>query len=136
MASGCARSAPRSSRARRVVIARSSPTTIRTPSSVCSIRSMKADAPMAPGRRDSFRFEPGVRDPAGRARTGTLTTPHGQAKTPAFMAVGTAATVKALTPEQIARTGTEIVLCNTYHLAVRPGEDVIEAAGGLHSFMG
>jgi queuine tRNA-ribosyltransferase len=52
------------------------------------------------------------------------------------MAVGTAATVKALTPEQISRTGTEIVLCNTYHLGVRPGEDVIEAAGGLHQFMG
>jgi queuine tRNA-ribosyltransferase len=52
------------------------------------------------------------------------------------MAVGTAATVKALTPEQVARTGTEIVLCNTYHLAVRPGERVVAELGGLHSFMG
>jgi queuine tRNA-ribosyltransferase len=52
------------------------------------------------------------------------------------MAVGTAGTVKALTPEQIARTGTEIVLCNTYHLAVRPGADVVAHSGGLHAFMG
>jgi queuine tRNA-ribosyltransferase len=52
------------------------------------------------------------------------------------MAVGTAATVKALTPDQVRRTGTEVVLCNTYHLAVRPGEEVIAAAGGLHRFMG
>jgi queuine tRNA-ribosyltransferase len=91
---------------------------------------MKADG----ARGGPFRFEVGAT--SGRARAGTLRTPHGEAATPAFMAVGTAATVKALTPEQIARTGTEIVLCNTYHLAVRPGEALIEEAGGLHAFMG
>jgi queuine tRNA-ribosyltransferase len=72
----------------------------------------------------------------GRARAGRMCTPHGTAETPAFMAVGTAATVKALTPEQVRRTGTEVVLCNTYHLALRPGEAVVERLGGLHRFMG
>jgi queuine tRNA-ribosyltransferase len=86
--------------------------------------------------RGAFGFEVLARDPGGRARAGVVTTPHGRARTPAFMAVGTAATVKALTPEQVRRTGTEVVLCNTYHLAVRPGEDLIAAAGGLHRFMG
>jgi queuine tRNA-ribosyltransferase len=64
-----------------------------------------------------------------------MRTPHGAAATPAFMAVGTAATVKALTPAQVRGTGVEVVLCNTYHLALRPGERAIERLGGLHAFM-
>jgi queuine tRNA-ribosyltransferase len=84
--------------------------------------------------RGPFAFSVSARD--GRARAGRLRTPHGAAATPAFMAVGTAGTVKALTPEQVRRTGTEIVLCNTYHLALRPGERVVERLGGLHRFMG
>ncbi len=71
----------------------------------------------------------------GAARRGKLTTAHGVIDTPAFMPVGTAATVKALTPDQVAQTGAQVVLCNTYHLMLRPGADRIEALGGLHRFM-
>ena len=71
----------------------------------------------------------------GTARCGRLTTAHGTAETPAFIAVGTAATVKGLTPEMIRRTGTEIVLSNTYHLMLRPGAERIAELGGLHRFM-
>ena len=66
------------------------------------------------------------------ARSGLLETPHGSVETPAFMPVGTQATVKGLTPDQIRATGTRMVLANTYHLALRPGEDVVAALGGLH----
>jgi queuine tRNA-ribosyltransferase len=65
-----------------------------------------------------------------------LDTPHGSVPTPAFMPVGTQATVKGLTPEQIHGTGTRMLLANTYHLALRPGEDEVASLGGLHSFMG
>jgi queuine tRNA-ribosyltransferase len=65
-----------------------------------------------------------------------LTTPHGVVDTPAFMPVGTQATVKGLTPEMVRATGTQMVLANTYHLALRPGEEVVAALGGLHRFMG
>jgi len=71
----------------------------------------------------------------GSARRGRLTTAHGAVETPAFMAVGTAATVKALTPEQVAETGTEIILGNTYHLMLRPGPERVARLGGLHRFM-
>lgn len=71
----------------------------------------------------------------GAARRGRLSTAHGTVETPAFMAVGTAATVKGLTVEQIAATGTEIVLGNTYHLMLRPGAERIARLGGLHAFM-
>ena len=71
----------------------------------------------------------------GDARTGTLTTAHGQVRTPAFMPVGTHATVKALHPAEVHATGVDILLCNAYHLALRPGIDLIERAGGLHAFM-
>jgi queuine tRNA-ribosyltransferase len=64
-----------------------------------------------------------------------LTTPHGSLETPAFMPVGTQATVKGLTPDQLRDTGTKMLLGNTYHLALRPGEEVVAAMGGLHSFM-
>ncbi len=69
-------------------------------------------------------------DPNSRARLGELTTPHGSVTTPIFMAVGTRATVKGLTPAQIAETGIEMVLGNTYHLALRPGCELIERMGG------
>src|SRR5580692_8886107 len=71
----------------------------------------------------------------GAARRGRLTTAHGAVETPAFMPVGTAATVKAMTPEGVAATGARIVLGNTYHLMLRPGAERIAALGGLHRFM-
>ncbi|MBC6405692.1 MAG: tRNA guanosine(34) transglycosylase Tgt [Rhodospirillales bacterium] len=71
----------------------------------------------------------------GQARRGRLTTAHGKAETPAFMAVGTAATVKGLTPAQVASTGTQIVLGNTYHLMLRPTAERVAELGGLHRFM-
>jgi queuine tRNA-ribosyltransferase len=71
----------------------------------------------------------------GAARTGLLHTAHGQVPTPAFMPVGTAATVKALTPEMVASTGARMVLANTYHLMLRPGAERIQRLGGLHAFM-
>lgn len=72
---------------------------------------------------------------AGNARRGTLMTAHGPVQTPVFMAVGTKATVKALTPEDLIECGTQVVLGNTYHLWVRPGDDLILEMGGLHKFM-
>lgn len=69
------------------------------------------------------------------ARTGLLRTAHGDIHTPAFMPVGTAATVKAMTPESVAQTGAQIVLANTYHLLLRPGAERIARLGGLHKFM-
>lgn len=71
----------------------------------------------------------------GAARTGVIHTMHGQIHTPAFMPVGTAATVKAMHPEQVAATGAEILLGNTYHLMLRPGAERVARLGGLHKFM-
>jgi len=71
----------------------------------------------------------------GAARTGTLSLPHGIVETPAFMPVGTQGTVRALSPFDLEAVGTEILLANTYHLHVRPGEDTVAALGGLHRFM-
>jgi queuine tRNA-ribosyltransferase len=71
----------------------------------------------------------------GAARLGRLTTAHGSIETPAFMPVGTAATVKAMTPDAVALTGARIVLGNTYHLMLRPGAERIASLGGLHRFM-
>jgi queuine tRNA-ribosyltransferase len=71
----------------------------------------------------------------GAARRGEIVTPHGKVQTPAFMPVGTQATVKGLMPEAVAATGAEIVLGNTYHLMLRPGAERIAALGGLHAFM-
>ncbi|MFO7854438.1 MAG: tRNA guanosine(34) transglycosylase Tgt [Paracoccaceae bacterium] len=84
---------------------------------------------MTPG----IGFEIHARD--GRARRGTLTTPRGAIRTPAFMPVGTAATVKAMLPESVRATGADVLLGNTYHLMLRPGDDRIERLGGLHRFM-
>ena len=72
----------------------------------------------------------------GSARAGVLTTAHGEVRTPAFMPVGTKATVKSVDPDELRGLGAEIVLCNTYHLHFRPGEDAIGELGGLHAFMG
>lgn len=72
---------------------------------------------------------------AGHARRGTLWTDRGPIQTPVFMAVGTKATVKAMTPEELKDCGTQIVLGNTYHLHLRPGEKLIKKMGGLHKFM-
>ena len=72
---------------------------------------------------------------AGLARTGALTTAHGIVETPAFMPVGTAASVKAMMPQSVAETGAQIILGNTYHLMLRPGAERIERLGGLHKFM-
>ena len=69
------------------------------------------------------------------ARVGRLTTPHSVIETPVFMPVGTAATVKALSPEELKELGAEIILANTYHLFLRPGMEVLKAVGGVHSFM-
>ena len=69
------------------------------------------------------------------ARLGRLVTPRGEIQTPAFMPVGTQATVKALSPEELEQCGAEIILGNTYHLYLRPGHDIVESLGGLHRFM-
>src|SRR5437867_3709591 len=70
------------------------------------------------------------------ARAGTLTLPHGPVATPCFMPVGTQGTVRALSPNDLRTIGAGIVLANTYHLHVRPGEEVVSELGGLHRFMG
>ena len=74
-------------------------------------------------------------DTRTRARRGRIHTPHGTIETPVFMPVGTAATVKAMRPEDVKETGAEIILSNTYHLYLRPGHDIVKEAGGLHKFM-
>ncbi len=89
---------------------------------------------MAHPRQRPFHFQLDGR--CGSARAGTFETPHGAIHTPAFMAVGTHAAVKAMTSEQVRATGTEVVLANTYHLALRPGEKAVAKLGGLHRFMG
>jgi len=82
-----------------------------------------------------FQFEILTRDTASAARLGRISTKHGSIDTPVFMPVGTQATVKTLTPEDLYEIGVQILLSNTYHLYLRPGEDLIEKAGGLHRFM-
>src|SRR5436190_16041378 len=81
-----------------------------------------------------FSFQLLHRD--GAARAGLLTTPHGPVETPTFMPVGTQATVKGLTPAMLRDAGARIILGNTYHLALRPGDGLIAELGGLHTFMG
>ena len=84
----------------------------------------------------SLRFERLARDPATGARRGRLTLAHGSVETPAFMPVGTAGSVKAVSWDDVTRAGAEIVLANTYHLMLRPGGDAIRRLGGLHRFTG
>ena len=81
----------------------------------------------------SFRFELKATD--GAARMGEIFTPRGRVRTPAFMPVGTAGTVKAMRPESVAETGADILLGNTYHLMLRPGAERVARLGGLHGFM-
>ena len=73
---------------------------------------------------------------SGRARAGVLHTPHGVVETPAFMPVGTAGVVKALTPRDLRDAGAQIVLANTYHLMLRPGDELVAKMGGLQRFSG
>lgn len=80
-----------------------------------------------------FKIEKKISGALGRA--GVLTTPHGDILTPAFATVGTKATVKALTPEEVQNTNSQVVLANTYHLYLQPGEQIIKKSGGLHKFM-
>ena len=81
----------------------------------------------------TFRFTLHATD--GRARRGTVSTPRGEIRTPAFMPVGTAATVKAMLPDSVRATGADILLGNTYHLMLRPTAERIDRLGGLHRFM-
>jgi len=81
----------------------------------------------------SFTFD--IQSTAGSARAGVFSTPHGPVETPAFMPVGTLATVKALDPEDLVRMGASMILSNAYHLHLRPGDEVVREMGGLHQFM-
>ena len=81
-----------------------------------------------------FSFDMHAR--SGAARSGVIRTARGDIATPAFMPVGTAATVKAMLPDSVRASGADIVLANTYHLMLRPGADRIDRVGGLHKFMG
>lgn len=82
-----------------------------------------------------FQFKELKKSSTSGARLGQLNTPHGQINTPVFMPVGTQATVKTLTPEEVKELGAQIILSNTYHLYLRPGSKLIAKAGGLHKFM-
>jgi queuine tRNA-ribosyltransferase len=85
--------------------------------------------------RDAFGFTPRTRLPGRLGRTGVIGTPHGPIETPAFVAVGTKATVKAVLPEDLAELGAQAVLANAYHLYLQPGSDIVDEAGGLGAFM-
>ncbi len=89
-----------------------------------------------PRAHDMPMFAFHVRHTDGLARLGRLVTPHGEVATPAFMPVGTAGTVKGVTPDQLRAAGVEIILANTYHLMLRPGAGTVAALGGLHRLMG
>ncbi len=84
----------------------------------------------------SFQFTLAHRDPTTAARRGVFLTPHGSVQTPAFMPVGTQGTVKGVTINQVAETGAEMILGNTYHLALRPGHETVRRLGGLHAMTG
>jgi queuine tRNA-ribosyltransferase len=87
-------------------------------------------------QRDGFAFRVEHRASASGARAGVLGTPHGAVRTPAFMPVGTKGTVKGVAPSRLRQLGTQMVLANTYHLHLRPGEDLVGELGGLHRFCG
>ncbi|HED53166.1 MAG TPA: tRNA guanosine(34) transglycosylase Tgt [Phycisphaerales bacterium] len=83
---------------------------------------------------EPIRFE--IRHRSGLARSGVVRTPHGEFETPAFMTVGTRATVKGIYPRMLAESGCGVLLANTYHLLLRPGPEVVQSLGGLHAMMG
>ena len=83
----------------------------------------------------NFKYKITANSTQTRARTGIFSTPHGDIETPIFMPVGTAASIKGLSPEEVAGAGAQIILSNAYHLFLRPGADIVEKAGGLHKFM-
>ncbi|MDR0488819.1 MAG: tRNA guanosine(34) transglycosylase Tgt [Propionibacteriaceae bacterium] len=85
---------------------------------------------------DTFSFTPGTSIPGRLGRTGVIHTPHGDIRTPAFIVVGTAATVKGVLPRDIKDLGAQAVLANAYHLYLQPGSDIVDEAGGVGSFMG
>lgn len=103
----------------------------------------KLTPPLAPSAfppwspRDFFRFEivHASRKPGSRARVGRIITPHGVIDTPCFVPVGTNGALKGVTSEQALEAGVQLMFCNTYHLLVHPGPEVVEAAGGLHGYM-
>lgn len=90
---------------------------------------------MQKGNTMSFKFETIKVCKQSGARIGKLYTPHGVIETPVFMPVGTQATVKALSPEELKQANAQIILSNTYHLYLRPGQEIVKKAGGLHKFM-
>ena len=98
-------------------------------SALCTLRSVATDIVMP------FSFEVIHKSKETGARLGKMDTPHGSVDTPSFIPVGTQATVKSLTPEELCGLGVQIILANTYHLFLRPGHDVISKLGGLHKFM-
>jgi hypothetical protein len=103
----------------------------------CSFRGIRCNAARhaGDGRQDERKFEFTVNATDGKARTGVIRTPRGEVRTPAFMPVGTAGTVKAMLPESVRATGADILLGNTYHLMLRPTAERIARLGGLHAFM-
>ena len=96
-----------------------------------------SDEPLPPlAGLSGFGFAAHVGPAGGPARAGVLQTPHGRVRTPAFLPVGTQGTVKGLLPAEVAEAGAEMILCNTYHLWLRPGPERVAAHGGLHGFTG
>ena len=85
--------------------------------------------------KEKFRFETIKVCKQSGARIGKFYTPHGVIETPVFMPVGTQATVKSLSPQELEEIHSQIILSNTYHLYLRPGHDIVKKAGGLHKFM-
>jgi len=84
----------------------------------------------------NFSFNIPVQSSKSRSRRGILTTPHGVVQTPAFVTVGTKATIKSLTPQDVEKTGTQFMFANTYHLVLSPGTDIVAAHGGIHAMSG
>lgn len=97
---------------------------------------LEQSTPSRPAPTDWFRYQLLHQDTGCAARRGTFTTPHGTVQTPAFMPVGTQGTVKGLEIGMVRQTGAEMILGNTYHLSLRPGDDVVAELGGLHRFIG
>ena len=86
-------------------------------------------------KKEEFNFKQTHKCEQSGTRCGILSTPHGDIETPIYMPVGTLATVKSLTPEELKEIGSQIILSNTYHLFLRPGHEIVKKAGGLHKFM-